>query len=321
MGQTLTPKEQLDILLGLLPPYIRLSVSSTEPNPSTSLAAQSSIYAHRFGGGQTLPMWDGTIFRPVVITAGLTTTLASMTAAKLYDMFVWMDGTTMRLVRGQPWTSATARDASYLLSTVNGIDVNVTQQTVYVGSTTYTMPAGYGTYVGTILASAATTIEWTAIEKGLWNKYNRVRESLKICPGYVNDAVNTAIYTASTTLIEMNGANNGRVKFVLGEPACILANASGLGKGGDGDYYVLGIGIDAVTAKVQSWSIVGGNLSPTACSDNNDGVPLPIGSHYVSILIGTYTAVTATIYADFGNYRKGVAADPAVTYLIVSLEM
>jgi hypothetical protein len=311
-----------------LPPYpafVRLSVLTGNPNPTSEESAKTSVFAmpHK---GDTYPQWDGSKFFPQTF-AELTLSLnAAHTSASIYDVYLWLDSATVRVVTGPAWASASSRGTGAGTAekeTLYGVDVNKVSMTVRNGASTYTMPARYGTLIGTIVMSANGQVNWKKDSRCIYNKYNRFPVELHVCPAYADDAAHTT-YTvnSSTAYIEANGANNGRVVFVLGEAQSVNALVLCRCAPPASSYVLIGIGWDSVTESyVQGWSAVGTASGNCFVSDNNKGAPLGIGSHYIALLLSTYAAGTHTIYADTGAKRQGATTDPEGTYLTAHLEM
>jgi len=188
------------------------------------------------------------------------------------------------------------------------------------GATTYTMPARYGTLVGTIVMSANGQVTWTKTQRGIWNEYNRLPATMEKCPGYSNGASNTSFTTNSTTLIEANGANNGRVSFVLGDVQKVKASVDVFCSPAASDYVVTTVAWDGIGgATKQGWSNVGAGYSKIILPDTSI---LSIGSHYAAMFLAVLTGSSAsTIWSDYGGYKKGMTNDPMTTFLTVELEM
>jgi hypothetical protein len=172
------------------PSFTRLSVLSGDPNPATSLAAQTSVFVSpRYG--DTYPQWTGTAFVPTTFSELVLYLQAQHTSGSLYDLYLWKDGASIRFVSGAAWSSATSRGTgagTAETETLYGVQINKVSMTVRdANNTTYTMPARYGTLVGTMEMSANGQINWIPAHRCLWNKYNQLPAALFTCPGYVDD--------------------------------------------------------------------------------------------------------------------------------------
>jgi hypothetical protein len=198
-------------------PQGRLTLASGVPVMKASQAAATIVYYTPYAGS-IVPIYDGTTMLPFSIselsqaTTDATKSPAAVAASKMYDIFVWNDGGTIRATRGPAWANDATR--GYTLTYVNGIALNTSAIT--------NGPAALrGTYVGTIRSNAASTIDYifgssgsggVAAFFGVWNAYNRVST-----PTTVIDTA--AAYTySSATVRQAHGASGtgNQISFVLG---------------------------------------------------------------------------------------------------------
>ncbi len=165
------------------PPQGRLTLATGTP-VMTGTTSSATIYYTPYVG-QFVPLYNGTSFTMTDMAGELSQLLndatkspAASSANSNYDLFVWLDGATMRCTRGPAWTGNTTRGSgagTTQISMVNGIYLN----TVAI---TNGPAAQRGTYVGTIRTSTAVTCNYTlgAASSGgtaallnIWNAYNR----------------------------------------------------------------------------------------------------------------------------------------------------
>jgi hypothetical protein len=168
-------------------PQGRLTLTSTVPVMNNSVAGATTIYYMPYNGFY-VPLWNGSVLVPTSIGAQLSNVTTDATknpaaciASRVYDLFVWNDAGTMRLSRGPPWST----------SSVRGTGAGTTELTKAFGgiwtngwNITNGPLANRGTYVGTFVTNATSTIDWvfgtassgvTPTRLGLWNAYNRLR--------------------------------------------------------------------------------------------------------------------------------------------------
>jgi hypothetical protein len=166
---------------GSSPAFVRCSVVNGDANPVLDYMAQTKIYAFPFGGGNTYPQWDGSAFVAQVFAALELALNAAHTSGSNYDKYLWNDGGTVRVVSGPAWVSSTSRGSgagTAETEIVNGVNVNKVAMTVRNGGTTYTMPARYGTLIGTFMASANGETESSKKKRLLTNRYNKIATPL-----------------------------------------------------------------------------------------------------------------------------------------------
>jgi len=185
-------------------------------------------------------------------------------------------------------------------TTQNGIEVKT-------GETTRRL-------VGTVMTTAtAGQFEVSQTYCSISNRYNPLRHGLYSCPGYNNNSSNTTYATTSTTFVEANGGTGSRLNFVLCKATLVelqmkvtaIATAQA----------IAAIGIDTITDPNTSCAGPSAVFSPFFDSNDNNGVPLAIGSHYAALLIANSSAGTLTVYADIGTTRSGASQDSRTTWV------
>ena len=176
-------------------PQGRLSANSTNPVDDGAVAtARTTIYYHPYVGN-LCPNYNGTTWDVLTIAgAGISLALESNASntgyhqsGKNFDLYLYNDSGTTRLVTGPAWTSDIAR--AQAISRFGGMLTNSGSQTVRYGTgtaATTTMAANRGTYLGTFRATAGGSTQYYVGEKGtppvaavlgLWNFYNQRRIS------------------------------------------------------------------------------------------------------------------------------------------------
>jgi hypothetical protein len=165
----------------------------------------------------------------VTDTVGLTLTLGSNWAANtLFDDFITLNGG-VPVQCTVPWTSSGAGTSarSTALSIYAGMQTNATLATCRISnSSTFSMAANQGTYVGTFLTNSSTgqvdlkfgtqAAGGGAAVAGIWNMYNRT-------PGGFDILDSTATFGVSSTStwqpLDVGGTGSGlnnRFTFVTG---------------------------------------------------------------------------------------------------------
>lgn len=239
-------------------PQGRLTLTAATPVMTAEAANQTTIYYTPYVGdicpiynGST---WDNTQFAELSIAMAASANWAANTN---YDLFVVNDGGTIRLVTGPAWSSATARGTgagTTELERKNGIWTNKVSMTGrYGASSTMTVDANRGTYVGTFRTSANGTTQYIFGGNGaaaflyLWNAYNRV-----VTTARGNDSASSWTYSSDS----WRGANGGvlaRASFVIGlAEDSVFAQYTATGEmtvnSGSADQFWIGVGLSSTTA-------------------------------------------------------------------------
>jgi hypothetical protein len=177
--------------LPVLTPQGRLTLQSQTPVMSSDAVSQSLVYYTPYNGN-LVPVWNGTLYINQPFSELSLTLTSNHLAATAYDVFAFMDGSTLRIGTGPSWANSGAGTSSRgsgpattALARLNGILVNAASITVRNGASTYSVDATKGTYLGSLLidSSGAGTVTANfsygqARKFGVWNYYNRVPISL-----------------------------------------------------------------------------------------------------------------------------------------------
>lgn len=167
------------------PPQGRLTLTSATPVLSADTTS-SAVYYTPYTGN-LIPIYSGSAMIPTSFSELSLSLVASHVASTIYDIFVFSNAGVLTLVTGPAWTTSTAGagargtgGSTTQLARVQGIWTNAVSMSARNGSSTYTVGANLGTYVGSIFidaGGAATTchVAYGQSRKyGLWNAYNRV---------------------------------------------------------------------------------------------------------------------------------------------------
>lgn len=211
------------------PPQGRLTLTTGVPVMITDVAAATTIF-YTPAVGRSVPLYTGTAFVDTDMggeLSNITTNSstgkagpAAVTTNKNYDLFVWNDAGTIRLTRGPPWTSDTARGtgaATTELVLVNGIYLNAV-------AITNGPAAQRGTFVGSVRSDGSSQINMKfgtlasgggMATLGVSNAYNEV-----LTQAHVRDSTANWTYS-SATYRNVNASASNRVNFL----SCLAQNA------------------------------------------------------------------------------------------------
>lgn len=212
----------------MLIPQGRLTLSSTSPVMTADATAQTTLYYLPYQGAN-VPVYYGSAFVDYLLgSSGLSLALDSnsgdtgyQASGSLYDVFVFLNSSTLTLGTGPAWTNSTTRSAA--ISQLNGIWVNSAAITIRYGNVsgnTVSAPANLATYLGTLYATAngqtGVSLRPTAAAGGsntiigLFNAYNRVRISARCIDNTFSWTYN------STTVRPSDNSTSNRISFVDG---------------------------------------------------------------------------------------------------------
>ena len=204
--------------------YLTVVPAATDPVNMiaiTDQAAKTSVYYRPFKGN-LVPLYNGLRTVPYEFTELTLTLSASHLASSFYDVFAFLDGTTLRIGTGPAWTTLTAGAgargtgaATTQLTRVNGTLVNAVALTAARnGASTYAVSANRATYLGSLFMDASNgqiscLPEYGQSRKwGVWNAYNRLPVMLKM-----GDA--TASWTYNATTVQQSRATAGNTVAVF----------------------------------------------------------------------------------------------------------
>lgn len=201
-------------------PQGRLTLTSGTPILATGVTAGTAVYYTPYTGN-LCPIYNGSQFNPQTF-AELTLTLASQhTLSSHFDCFIINDAGTMRIVTGPAWSTITAGAGARgtgagttELTRLNGILVNTNAMaTARNGSSTYSVAANQGTYVGSLYIDGTAgqvtchTAYGQSRKWGVWNYYNRV-------PIFVKAGDATASWSYAGINSAFRAANNSTANSI-----------------------------------------------------------------------------------------------------------
>jgi len=245
----------LGVALGT--PGGRLTLATGTPVVTSDQASKTTVYYTPYLHDR-IPLYNGTewAMREFTELSIAMAGSANWAADTNYDLYVYDDAGTTRLVTGAAWTNATTRSES--LTSVNGILTNNASMTGrYGAASTVSIGANLATYVGTMRTTGSTGTTSFVFDPGegasgtqtvtayLWNYYNRVPYALKL-------RVSTATWSYTTAAYRQMRADTGNsIKYVAGiSPLLDVAGVGSAACAGAG-IYITGIQLDA-TSSVES---------------------------------------------------------------------
>lgn len=290
-------------------PQGRLTLTSGTPVLSSDVSAATSVYYTPYIGNLIPLSTDGLVYS-IQAFSELTLTLNSNhLASTIYDLFVFNNSGTIRLVSGPAWNSSTAGSCSRgsgagttELTRLNGLLVNANSMTARNGATTYTVAAKCGTYVGSMWMDGSNgqlTVHLgygQSRKYGLWNYYNRVPVILK-----AGDSTASWTYTTNTLRPANNSTANSLTVFqgVAEEAAQLiytcLCNVISTSR--------IGIGYNSTTAS--------SGIEPSSA---NAGISINLTARHIAVpAIGINTVTALEAGTGGGNSFTGGASSMMLT--------
>lgn len=206
-------------------PQGRLTLVTATPVMSSDQTGKTSVFYTPYTGNKVPISTNGTSFR-VRSFSQLTLTLLSANhlASTLYDVFLFDNSGVITIGTGPGWSTNTAGSCARgtgagttELQLLNGLSTNKNSITARNGSTTYTVAANEGTYVGTIfIDSSAGQVSChfsygQSRKFGVWNAYNRVPIVLK-----AGDSTASWTYAGGSGIRASNNATANSVTVLSG---------------------------------------------------------------------------------------------------------
>jgi hypothetical protein len=227
-----------DLLCTLLPQG-RITLTSGSPVMASTVTAATTIYYAPFVGIYVPVNVAGT-FSPYPITSsdtdavGLSIVLgANWATNSIYDVFVALDGSTLRLATGPDWSAGAVAGSNTIGSSSRGTGAGSTELQIfrglltnknsmtlrYANASTFTAAANEATYLGTVRTGSAGQVSFTygSVAAGggtanlfVWNAYNQVPITTVVTDG-------TSSWTYSTATIRAsNNSSSNRINFLQG---------------------------------------------------------------------------------------------------------
>jgi hypothetical protein len=243
------------------PPQGRLTLTSNTPVLTSGVSAATAVYYTPFIGNQA-PIYNGSTMVPTEFSELTLTLSSSHSANNIYDIFLFSNAGVITLATGPAWSSATAGSGSRgtgagttELTRVKGLWVNAVSMTGRNGSTTYTIGANLGTYLGSIFMDSSNgqvtchTAFGQSRKWGVWNAYNR--QPINLLAG---DSTASWVYSTTTIRPSNNSTANSltvfmglaeqRVQVEFTQTVRVATTTSNSGQA----VYSIGIGWNSTTA-------------------------------------------------------------------------
>jgi len=264
-----------------LPHVVQARISGTTGVYVTTadVTAAANIYWTPSPRGNIVRMFDGTSWKYYALTE--TPLALSLTDAKIYDVFAYLNAGVPALELSAAWATDTTRTDA--LAYQDGVEVKSADHTRM--------------RVATIRASGTNTTEDSVLKRFVHNVYNQVEKSVRVA-----EATNTWTYTTDTNRNANNSAAN-RIQIVNGALESIIdlnliAFAS---NSGSTVRFHVGIGEDGTTTD----SLCIGNYGRTTDSAITISRAItelqkfvPLGFHYYAWLERSEATGTTTWYGD-----------------------
>lgn len=245
-------------------PQGRLTPTTSTPVISSNVVSATALYYTPYVGNQ-VPIYNGTTYAATSFSE-LTLTLASQHVANnIYDVFVFNDNGTLRLVTGPAWTTVTAGSGARgtgagttQLARVGGFLLNSVAMTGRNGLSTYSIAANRATFLGSILIDGSNGQITCHVGIGtsrrfaVWNYYNRAPIRLM-----VTDATASWNYDSSTVR-QSNAATANTAAIFMGmddeiaQIEFVQKSASRTNNSNNNAELQIGIGINSTTTVVSN---------------------------------------------------------------------
>jgi len=206
------------------PPQGRLTLTSATPVLAADVTAAATVYYTPYIGN-LVPVYNGAIMSPTSFSELSLSLVASHAANTIYDVFVFSNAGVLTLVTGPAWSTSTAGAGARgtgagttQITRVQGLWTNAVSMTGRNGSTTYTVGANLGTYLGSIVidgtqAQVSCHLAYGQVRRwAVWNAYNRRPIVLQAGDATANWTYTTATIRAS------NNAGDNQVRLFAGLP-------------------------------------------------------------------------------------------------------
>jgi hypothetical protein len=281
----------------------RLTLVGSTGVMTTEVNGASTVFYTPFAH-DGVPLYDGTKWTAAIFdelsqtTTDATKSPAPVVANACYDVFVWLDGATLRATRGPAWQSATQRGTgpgSAEIEMLNGLWLN--RNAVANGPA-----ARRGTYVGTIRSNSSALIESSLLRRFVWNRYNQVSTPMRF------RGAGTRLAPAGGPWEPFLNDVNARIEWVMGmEIGRIEARFDVLHFVSGGGTANAGFDLDGASVGSDADLVIGSNsnasiLTIASAVFNNFAGP---GYHYLTAMTRPGSTNT-TFYGSLVELQYGV---------------
>lgn len=281
---------------------ISVATQPTSPVVSSDQTAKTSVF-YRPDAGNLLPIPDGTNFAVREFSELTLTLVASHAASSILDVFAWSEAGVITIGTGPAWTTATAGSGARgtgagttELDLLKGLLVNKVSMAARNGSTTYTVGAKCGIYLGSLFmdgtngqischVSFGQSRKW-----GVWNAYNQ--RDINLLAG---DSTASWTYGTNTVRASRNDSTNSLTIFSgLPVSSYDVSHAqfiSGSMANGQTLAAVIGIGVNSTSSlypqrngSISSSNATGATYAVGSTIFSNAKIPPAIGINVITAL-------------------------------------
>jgi hypothetical protein len=202
---------------GVVLPQGYLTPVSGTPIITADATSVSAIY-YTPHTGNLLSIYNGVRFVPLEFTELTLTLVSQHSASTIYDVFAFLDGSTLRIGTGPAWTasgSAAGDRTASALTRVNGVLVNNASITARNGTSTYTVDANEGTYLGSIFIDA-TQGQLTCHRSAGQNRKWGVSNAYSWHPVILKMVDTTSTWNYGSTTRPANGSTDNKLTVFCG---------------------------------------------------------------------------------------------------------
>lgn len=278
-----------DTLAGAVYPRGRLTLTTGVAVTTTDVTAATTVYYTPYEGGSFTQL-----SLPLDSNSGHT---GYQQSGKNFDLFLYSDAGTLRLISGPAWSSDTARGTgagtTELVFTA-GLYYNAVSMVGRWGTgagETVTAAAGSALFVGSMRMTADGQTEDSLLRRFVVNLYNTVPKPMRA----IESAANWTYTTATYQPYNSNTATRLQVLMPLNQ---ISLHVSALGMGGNTLNGTVGIGIGLDRTNNNDAGTLGGGTSSVGFSTltaDYDGFP-GLGYHYFQMLEVSQATGSSTFY-------------------------
>lgn len=295
--EELTPAEVRTVVgVDAQGPAVALSLGTSVLDHGNNFTGQSVIRAIPYGG-RVIPIYDGTSWVPTPLTGSVSYSLSGLTTGSQYDLFLWLNGSTLTLTRGPAWSVNTHGSSvrgtgagTTELDSVDGLPVN---KVAISGGPA----AGRGLWLGTFEAASSTTTSSNAGNRLLWSMYNQIDREITVA-GTTSHSYTTAAWrywgNSSANRINIVSGLSGRT-----------ANLTCTGRmfpSVDGRYAAIGVGLNSSTVP---YSQAVTSIAQDADAGCTGAVALSLGRSYLAAVENSASGASVTYSSIFlrGTFR------------------
>jgi hypothetical protein len=245
-------------------PQGRLTLTSGTAITTTDVTGATQFYYTPGVLGNQIPIFNGISMVPVTfkeltqLNTDTTKSPAAVANTSVYDIFAWLDGSTVRATRGPAWSSDTSRGTGAGTSQIQQVAGIWTNQFAITNGPA----ANRGTLLGSVRSDGSAQLKDTVAFRWVSNAYNSVLRQMLVTEA-------TASWTYSTATFRQANANTANQLDILqtlaGQPlnAFVISTYSNTTTAVFGS---VGIDIDTINTSAIVNNIVNTNQVPVTTS-------------------------------------------------------